>query len=56
MAVEATACHGEAVAHLGLHPMVVELLEGKALVAMDGVDKPDVFSEDGGGFHDSRIC
>ena len=51
VAVEGAAGHGNAAAHLGLHPVLVDLLEGEALVAVDGVDEPDVFSEEGGGFH-----
>ena len=54
MAVEATACHGEPATHLGLHLMVVELLEGEALMAVDGVDEPDVFFEEGSGAHGCR--
>ena len=31
--------------------MVVELLEGEALMAVYGAYEPDVFFEEGGGFH-----
>ena len=51
VAVEGAAGHGNAAAHLGLHPVLVEFLEGEALVAVDGVDEPDVFFEEGGGYH-----
>ena len=51
VAVEGAACHGEPATHLGLHPVVVDLLEGEALMAVDGVDEPDVFFEEVGGLH-----
>ena len=51
MAVEGAARHGEATTHLGLYPMLVDFLEGEALVAVYGVDEPNVFFEKGGGTH-----
>ena len=51
VAVEATARHGEPATHVGLDPTLVDLLEGEALVAVDGIDEPDVFFEEVGGFH-----
>ena len=56
VAVEATACHGEPATHLSLCPVLVDLLEGEALMAVDGVDEPDVFFEEGGGAHSRFFC
>ena len=51
MAVEGAARHGQAAAHLGGDPLVVEGTEGDLAGLADGTHEPDVFSEDGGGFH-----
>ena len=53
VAVEGAARHGQAAAHLGLEPVVVDLIEGEALVAVYGAYEPDVFSEDSCYIHGS---
>ena len=47
VAAECGARHRLAAAHVGAHPEAVDLGQRDALVAVDGVDEPDVFLEFG---------
>ena len=51
VAVEGGARHGQSAAHFGACPPLVELVQGDASGASDGLRQPDVLFEYFGSFH-----